>query len=168
MVPGAPQPRTVPASNFFHEPIEFAQLLKPTLKPNGAGVIHLMPETADLHGQNIRELFLGGESDYIGDWKGTDNLVSWNFIAAKANYDVHLEFAAADECDGGSCMLWINGATINATISKTGSWTNWTTLDLGKVQLAGGNEILSLKPTVIPHTFLMNLKSITLTPATTE
>ncbi len=170
VLPGATRPRAIPPSAFYHEPIEFAQMLPRRLAADADGVIHLMPDSADLHGPTISEIARENQiaGTFLGRWDSPGDYPSWKFVASPGDYDVQLGFAAGPESNGSTYDLTVNGAVLAGHIDDVGGWLSWSQQDAGRIHLAGGNEILSIKPTATPHGHIMNLLSVTLTPAKPE
>jgi TolA-binding protein len=95
----------------------------------------------------------------IGYWQNLDDLAAWEFEAAQPGvYDAYLEIAHAG---GGSTFdLTCADTTIKATVPNTGAWTTAQMVKFGTVIIdKAGKQTLSIKPTLINNTYLMEVRS---------
>jgi alpha-L-fucosidase len=125
------------------------------------GSIELKAVDAKLNGG------LGYESDKdcIGYWTNASDMVEWEFEAVRSEPRIEIELAAPDDSAGEEFEVIVAGQTIKGTVPKTGSWSKFVKLDLGKVAIvAPGRTRLVVKPVSKPGLGVMNLRAIRLKP----
>lgn len=132
----------------------------PYLLPDDRGVFLLGANDAELTGK------LQQEPGHIGYWTNTDDTVSWRLAVAKSgSYNASIEYACQDDSNGSEYEVKIGSQTIPGKVAGTGSFTEFTTEELGPIQLdkAEGLTVM-VKATKKPGIAVMNLRSITLMP----
>ena len=103
----------------------------------------------------------------IGFWSEATDYVQWQYKATRpGKYTVQLTYALAGDDQGGSdVVLALAGTAIQASLTPTGSWYRYTTVDLGTVYLAKPTDyLLTVKCTEKRGNAVMNLKAVTLVP----
>ena len=131
----------------------------PKQSPNGA--LEFKAIDAKLNGG------LGYESDKdcIGYWTNASDTVEWEFEAVRSEPRMEIELAAPDDSAGAQFEVLMSGQSIRGTVPKTGSWSKFVKLDLGKVSIvAPGKTKLVVKPLSKPGLGVMNLRAIRLKP----
>jgi alpha-L-fucosidase len=125
------------------------------------GSIELKAMDAKLNGG------LGYESDKdcIGYWTNQADTVEWEFEAVRSEPRLEIELAAPDDSARAQFEIQVAGQSIKGTVPKTGSWSKFVKLDLGKVSIvAPGKTKLVVKPLSKPGLGVMNLRAIRLKP----
>jgi hypothetical protein len=90
--------------------------------------------------------------------------VRWDFQTKTAGeFNVEVTLACPTEAAGSEYAVTVADQSLRGTVESTGDWSKFVTRTLGKVTLAeAGRYTLSVKPTAMPHSAVMNLQSITL------
>ncbi len=103
----------------------------------------------------------------IGSWRDPGDTLRWTVRGAKAGaYDVTALVAVADDQAGGTFEVSLGEGRVVGTVPPTGGWTSYATIRLGTLRIdKDGEATLALRPLTKPHDNVMNLRSITLTPA---
>ena len=83
-----------------------------------------------------------------------------------SEYDVTVASERKEtSADGSTQSSLATSATIHGKVESTGGWNKFVTRTLGTVTLdKAGRYTLSVKPTAMPHSAVMNLESVTLKP----
>lgn len=102
----------------------------------------------------------------IGFWTNPEDTVNWTGKATRwGMYDVVLTYSTA-AADGTEIECDVGDTTLKSRLASTGSWYRYTSLPLGRVYLAtAGEHPLSVRCTKKMGGAVMNLKSVTLSPA---
>ncbi|MHB0956779.1 MAG: 3-keto-disaccharide hydrolase [Pirellulaceae bacterium] len=122
--------------------------------------------------QAANGLGIGPEIRYMPEWAAfgsfTDqDRVEWPLeVATTGPYDVWLQWSAADDQAGQSFVLEIGDQNVSGTVATSGSEEIFQKTKVGKLQLAAGAHHALLRPTGQFSTTLMNLREVTLVPAT--
>ncbi|HND51107.1 MAG TPA: tetratricopeptide repeat protein, partial [Pirellulaceae bacterium] len=105
-------------------------------------------------------------NDRIGNWAAADDWVYWEFAPAGAGpYEVWLNFAHAGA--GGAYQIELGRQTIKGAVADTGGADKFRIVRAGTVLIDSiGKQTLALKPTEIKGDGLMELRGVTLKPAT--
>ena len=130
------------------------------------GRIVLPAERAVVHGNKAR-YESGGGKDNIGFWTDASDWVSWSAKVTKAGtFEVEVTYAAAKGAGGATYHVYADAQKVNGTVAETGSWTAFKTESLGRLAIPNAGRItIAVKPQSKPGMAVMNLKSVTLTPA---
>ncbi len=107
----------------------------------------------------------GYESDKeaIGFWTNVGDTVEWEFDAVRGEVNIEIELAAADDSAGAQFEVQVAGQTLKGTVPKTGSWSTFRKVSLGKASIvAPGKTKLVVKPLTKPGLGVMNLRAIRL------
>jgi alpha-L-fucosidase len=104
------------------------------------------------------------ESGHVGYWANPNDTVSWQIASAKAgSYKVSIEYACEDSSKGSEYEVMIGSKKVTGKVAGTGSFTEFTTAELGTVQLEKAESLtVTVKATKKPGMAVMNLRSITL------
>ena len=138
-----------------------APLPDPTFRPEADGTIRATAERADTLGGQALE---AGNPPSLGNWADVDDAAEWRVEGAKPGlYRVIVTLASPE---GGSRFTVSAGdGKVSGVVPKTGSWTAYTTLDLGTVRVAqGGSLRIALTAQEKKGSHVMNLRSVVLTP----
>lgn len=104
------------------------------------------------------------KGDYLGNWRTPEDGAEWTFDAAAGTYRVELTYACLKD-SGGDFTVTAGAAQIKATIVPTGDWKKYQTVTLGTLALTSERVTLAVKALSVKGGGLMNLRSVTLTPA---
>jgi alpha-L-fucosidase len=129
------------------------------------GSVTLRAADAIVHGHTAR-YESGGDKDNIGYWTDPADYVTWAFKVTKpASFDVKITYACDNGVGGSEYKVAIAEQELDGTVSDTGNWVAFVTHKLGTVKIGKtGTCTLSVRPKTMPHSAVMNLKSVTLTP----
>ncbi len=133
------------------------------------GTITLPALEADVHGTNIR-YEKGDQRDNIGYWDNKKDWISWDFVLkTPGKYDVDVSFASPDDQAGSKYTVQVGKEKVSGKVEATGDWGKFVTRKIGTLNLsAPGRLTLSVRPNSISKEAVMNLKSIKLSPKSTE
>ena len=130
---------------------KFTKTLKPVL---------LGATEAERKGKNLQL-----KADYVGSWKTPQDWVEWTFESPGAGkYRVEILLACGKD-SGGECIVRAGEAEVKAAVPVTGDWKKYQILQVGTLSLPAGRLTLSVKAGSVKGGGLMNLKTLTLTPA---
>jgi hypothetical protein len=129
------------------------------------GSVTLKAAEAIVHGHAAR-YESGGGKDNIGYWTDPEDYVTWSFkVTVPGTFDVKITYACADGVGGSEYTVAIAEQELGGTVSDTGDWVAFVTQKLGTVKIGKtGTYTLSVTPKTMPHSAVMNLKSVTLMP----
>jgi len=136
------------------------------VKQAADGRIVLPASKAEIHG-NRAKYESGGGKDNIGFWVDERDWVSW---AAKVDtpgtFDVDVTYAAASDSGGATYDVYAGEHKVGGKVEATGGWADFKTVRVGQLAIFGeGTATIAVKPVTKPNLAVMNLKSVTLTPA---
>lgn len=124
------------------------------------GSLNLRGADAETHGGQL-QYESGGGKDNLGFWIDPADWAEWNFeIKTPGKFAVTAEIAAQGS---GTFVIRAGETFVRGTAPSTGSYTKFTTVNLGTIDLAAGKTSLSVRP-VAEGWQPMNLKAIRLTP----
>jgi alpha-L-fucosidase len=150
------------------------------------GSVNLLADDAVIHGKTAK-CQAGNGPQNIGYWTDKNDWVSWDFrVKTPGKFDVKITFACdpstpdseytvtlagepIEVCDRQKdaieTSMEVTEQTLKGKVESTGGWNKFVTRTLGTVDLRGaGRYTLSVKPTAMPHSAVMNLESVTLKP----
>jgi alpha-L-fucosidase len=137
------------------------QPIVPSIRQAADGSLKLLARDADLAG----ELLLEGDPPNIGFWTTAGESVAWTITVDRPGpFKVTLNHALAPG-NGGEYRLSLGDQAITGKLTATKGWQDFTRVDAGTITVAKGRNVLKIKPTKAPSGGLMNLRSVTLTPA---
>lgn len=106
----------------------------------------------------------GAERDCIGNWTEAGTWAFWvASAAAPGKYKVVIEHACAGVA-GADVDFIVAGKTFAFKVVDTGGWDKFPATELGVVDLPAGIASVEVRPRNRPHAFVMNLRSVKLTP----
>ena len=127
-------------------------------------VIVLAARAAEIHGSTLR-YEAAPQQDVLANWTTGDEWAGWNVEDAPAgDYDVELLYGCAKGEGGSGLAVQIGGETIAATVQDTGHPGNLVPHAIGRVKLAGGSLMLTVKPLKKAAAAVMSLRQVTLVP----
>ena len=106
----------------------------------------------------------GGALPDIGYWDDPGEWISWEGVVPKSGkYQVSVCLACRD---GGRIGGWVGGAAVSARVLKTDGWENFSTNDIGFVEIKQAGEMtVSVRAKNAESWNPVNLNSVQLTPA---
>ena len=105
------------------------------------------------------------KGDYLGNWKTPADYLEWTFETTWAgSYRVDLVYSCGAAA-GGDYSVAAGAAALKASVAPTGDFKKYQTVTSGTLVLPQGRVTLTLKPSSVKGGGLMNLKTLTLTPA---
>lgn len=117
---------------------------------------------AEIGGSNVAQL--SEDSKTITEWRDPATWISWNFIVeTPGTYAVTLK-QANDGVAGSGYEVIVGENALQGEVSDTRDWGRFIDVALGEVSLPEpGIYTLTVKPAGVAQTFIMNLRSVTLT-----
>lgn len=136
----------------------------PVVRPTPAGTLNLTADDAEIVGDGL--ILEPGAPSNIGNWTLVKDALRWTVKDAKAGaYKVNAVVSIPNEEQGSTFEVEIQGQKVTGKIPGTGSWTTYTTIELGEIQVStGGTLTVNLRPTSFIKGHVMNLRSVVLTP----
>jgi hypothetical protein len=126
------------------------------------GSLKLLAQDADVAGGVQAE----GDPPNLGYWTNEDGAATWRLqIDHPGRFTVTLEYALDPASPGSQYILTLAGQSLTGTLAVTKGWQDYATVNLGAVALDKGGNVLTIKPAKKPAIGLMNLRSVTLSPA---
>ena len=132
--------------------------------PEPDGTIIASADHAEIEG-NAAFLETGAPGN-IGNWSDVRDYAQWTVKDVKpGTYSVSVNVSCPPGVGGSKFTIDIAGKQINGVVPDTASWTTYTDVALGTVQITKTGAIhIVLQPTYKPSTHVMNLRAITLKP----
>ena len=105
----------------------------------------------------------------LGMWGSASDHAVWNFDVAKAGkYIVRLDYACDASVAGNPYQLAIGDITLSGKVASTGNWDTYRQMTLGRVTLKPGRYQAVLRPGGKIAGYLMDVKSVRITPVETD
>ena len=132
------------------------------------GSLTLLAKEAEVEGEGPAAYESGNGKDNIGTWTSEKNVVVWNARIAKGGlFRVTLDYACPSDSADSTFEISFGKRKVSGKSDATGSdWTTFKTMELGTVEIEAGKIAVRVTPLSKPGLAVMNLRSITLTPAT--
>ena len=127
------------------------------------GSLLLPASHAEIRGGPIT---LESEFKNIGMWQGQDDHVVWTIGVEKGGeFDVHFDYACAENSAGNTFRLTAGDASLEGTVEATGpDWSRYRQAKIGTLRLAPGRHRLSIRPAGPLRGALIDLRTVALTP----
>ena len=143
-----------------------------TVLPDAKGVVTLVPDTAELHGDQIKTEQQGATPN-IGFWDRADEWVSWKVkFAAAGAYTVSASCATTNaESEFVLEVVPVSadsarGQQLAGKATQTGGWGNFRPVDLGQLEIKQpGEQVVKVRPRDANSWKAINLASVTIKPA---
>lgn len=130
-----------------------------TIRPEAGGTIRADAAHAELLGGLVLER---NDPPNLGNWAREKDAAEWRVASAKpGRYALSIVLASPE--GGSRFALFVGDERREATVPRTGSWTAYTTLDLGTADLSGKPFRLRIQPLEKKGSHVMNLRGIVLT-----
>jgi hypothetical protein len=132
------------------------------VKPADGGVLRFLSSNAEIYGPS---LVLEPGHGNLGWWSSTDDHATWAVETAKPGvYDVVLDFACDRAAAGNAYVLSSGKGKLAGKVASTGSWDTYRKESVGRIELTGGAERVTLRSDGKINGALIDLKAIELTP----
>ena len=131
------------------------------LRPAADGSFTLLPETAELHGDQIRVEEQQGHA-YLAAWDRSEDSASWRLsIPAKGLYEVKVVYSAAS--GESEFVVELDGQKLTGKAERTSGWYAYRHLVLGKIGFSNrGVHELTIRAHDSAHWRPVNIRSINL------
>lgn len=132
------------------------------VQPDAHGNYTLLPDDAELHGQQINTENQGGQPN-IGFWDRADEWISWQVQFPKAGV-----FAVTTACatvhPESQLIVEIAGQELTGKVTGTGAWEKFQAVNLGRFEVKQpGTLVLKIRPKDAPAWKPINLRAVKLT-----
>lgn len=136
---------------------------KPELvSPDEAGTIRLSAVNAEIYGEKI---VFEPRYQNLGYWSSRKDHAVWTVqVPATGQYDVFVEWACDDSCAGNSFQLAAGDSILTGVVPGTGDWDVYQKQKFGSMELAAGQQQLTVQPASGLQGSLFDLKFIELVP----
>jgi hypothetical protein len=106
----------------------------------------------------------GADRDCIGVWTSAQAWVSWDVMVKRpGTFEVKIAQSMAG-IPGGTYNVVVGDQALKGVVKDTGNWAKFEPIALGKVMLEKpGSYKVAFKPIKLVGTYLINLRSVTLT-----
>ncbi len=116
-----------------------------TVSPDAQGDFQLVPDDADLHGDQVKTETQGGQPN-IGFWDKADEWVSWNVRVDKPGKYLLSVSCATPHADA-EIVAEVAGRAIAGKPARTGGWADFRVAELGQVEFTEpGVQVVSIRP----------------------
>jgi len=144
-------------------PVPFAEVAEP-IRPDAKGTLTLSADTAQLHGDQIRQEEQGGQPS-IGYWDRADEWVSWKVQFTQAG-TFKVSACCATVHSDSEFVVEVAGQQVTGKVAQTEGWADFRVLDLGQVDVKQpGEQVVKVRPRDADTWKAINLRSVTLTRA---
>ncbi|HWH69378.1 MAG TPA: alpha-L-fucosidase, partial [Candidatus Sulfotelmatobacter sp.] len=103
------------------------------VQPDAKGNLVLLPEDAELHGDQIKQEQQGGQPN-IGFWDKPEDWVSWKVNVNKPG-KFTVSAAAATVHAGAELAIEVGDRRLSGRVPQTASWNNFRVTDFGSVEI---------------------------------
>jgi arylsulfatase A len=129
------------------------------------GDIRLHAKDATVHGKRLRyepEPY----KNVLGYWTEVDDWPEWEFEVAEAGkYELEIQQGCGTGSGGAEVIIEVGGKSFAFTVEETGHFQHMILRTIGEVELAAGNQTLSVKPKTKPGVAVMDFRRVVLRPA---
>jgi putative membrane-bound dehydrogenase-like protein len=133
-----------------------------TVRPDGDGVLHLLPANAEIYGKT---LILEKQYGNLGYWSSEDDRADWSLDVTKpGKYAVWLDYACDNGAAGNTFVLEIGGRKLTDKVAGTGNWDTYRRINIGDVTLGAGRQSAVFRSVGKIQGALIDLREIRLTP----
>jgi putative heme-binding domain-containing protein len=146
---------------------EFAGNEPKVVEPEGfRGEFWLLASDSEIYGST-----LAYEPTYrnLGMWGSENDHAVWTFnVTQETKYIVRLDYSCTAESAGNSYQLQVGDVTLGGKVASTGNWDSYRQANVGVIKLKPGKQQVVLRPTGKLNGYLMDLKSVRITPVATD
>ena len=137
------------------------------IAPQADGSLLLKAAEAEVAGEGPAAYENGGGKDNIGNWTDQRNVVTWAARIGKAGrYRVEIDYACPGETIGSEFEVACGDRKLRGKVESTGAeWTQFASKSLDEIDLPAGRVDVRVTPLSKPGYAVMNLRKLTLTPA---
>jgi hypothetical protein len=101
----------------------------------------------------------------LGLWGSTTDHAVWTFEVKRAGkYVVRIDYACEESVAGNPYQLIVGDTVFEGKVPSTGNWDTYRQLSLGRLTLKPGRYQVVLRPGGAIAGYLMDLKSVRITP----
>jgi putative membrane-bound dehydrogenase-like protein len=101
----------------------------------------------------------------LGTWGSPSDHAVWNFEVADAGkYVVRIDYACDESVAGNAYQLIVDDTVFAGNVPTTGNWDSYRQLTVGRLNLKAGRHQVVLRPAGAIEGYLMDLKSVRITP----
>lgn len=105
----------------------------------------------------------------LGFWADENDWAQWRFaVHAPGKFKLEVYQGCGAGNGGSEVGVWINDKEHKFTVADTGGFQNWEARDLGIVELAKGDQLVSIKPNNKTGSAVMDIHKVVLTPVEGE
>jgi alpha-L-fucosidase len=142
------------------KPAQVEAAMEP-VRANQQGNFKLVPDDAELHGEQIGQEQRGGQPN-IAFWDRASDWVSWKVQFPKpGTYTVSADCATPNR--DAEFVVEVAGQKLPGTAPKTGNWETFRTAELGQVHVQhAGEQLAAIRPRDAEHWKAINLRSLVL------
>jgi putative heme-binding domain-containing protein len=127
-----------------------------------AGKLLLHARHAEIFGST---LVLEEKYENLGYWSSLDDEAHWRIVVPQGGkYRVAWEWACDRSAAGHRCRIEGGSEPLVVTVKATDHWDDYRSEEVGVIELAAGEQRLTLRPDKRPLPALMDLRVLTLTP----
>jgi len=134
------------------------------LKQAEDGSLELGALDAEVQGSQAR---YESDKDCVGFWTDRDEYVTWPAqISRPGVFEVEVTLGHAGSSQDNLYVLSVGDQELTGTVPTTGSWTDFTTVKLGRIEVReAGVVTVQVRPAGKARGPAMNLRQVKLTPA---
>lgn len=130
--------------------------------PNPDGTITLSADLAEIYGPS---LIFEHKHQNLGWWSSTDDYAVWNLNSPRSGmWTVEVDYACDNSTAGNVLKLSTGTRLLSARVPGTGTWDDYKTWTVGKIDLGRGARKLTVTAPEKPKQALIDLKAIRLIP----
>jgi putative membrane-bound dehydrogenase-like protein len=132
------------------------------IRPDGEGTLNLLATKAEIYGSS---LVLEEKYRNLGYWSKPDDEASWTMNVARAGrYTVQLDFACEEGAAGNRFVIEAGKSRLEGKVASTGNWDTYQNRQVGVIELAEGEQRLTMRPEGAIRGALIDLRGIRLVP----
>lgn len=127
------------------------------------GALHLTATTARIYGDSC---VFEPKYQNIGHWGSPTDQVEWTLeVKEEGSYDVWLDYACAKTTAGNGFVFACGTEDLSGRVESTGNWDTYQKIKVGSIRVSAGQSIATFRAAEGLDQWLLDLRSIQLTPA---
>lgn len=162
-------PAAAPDANATVVVLEIAgepEVLSTSVRQATNGTLTLKAADAELVGHSLKLETKAGNAPNIGFWVNKDDYIRWPVVVSRpGTFLVEVTFACEPGSEGSECVMQIGDREFTGTVTATAGWGDFQTRRGGQIRLEEGPMMVTVKARTKPGPGVINLRSITFTPA---